>query len=69
MTDNIHQLEPHTKMTVDEAFSVARREEMQDVIIIGYDKEGDFMLYSSQLKTAEGLFLIKVAEKRLMDTI
>lgn len=57
------QLNPHVNMTVDECLQYAARnaEEYQDVVVVGYDKEGAVMVRSSHMTRAEAAFLLMKA--------
>lgn len=66
MKDNVHELLAKDKMTVDEAFAVAQREQFNDVIVIGYDKDGDFLVTSSHVSNKDALYLLKLAELHIM---
>jgi hypothetical protein len=59
----ILQLNPHVNMTVDECLQYAARnsEEYQDVIVIGYDLDGQVMIRSSHMTRAEAAFLLMKA--------
>ena len=66
MKDNIHYLPPHTNMTVGQAFGTASRANLKEVIIIGYDEDGDFILNSSHMSRAEALFILEKAKLHTM---
>lgn len=51
-----------TTMTVDLALKSAMDLELQDVIIIGWDKDGDFMLRSSRTSRQDANWLMDAAK-------
>lgn len=59
----IHQLNPHTNMTTDECLAYCHRssDQYQDVIVIGYDKDGDVIVRSSHMSRAEAVFMLLAA--------
>ncbi len=69
MKDNVHFLPAHPNMTVDQALGVAMRDDLQDVIILGYDQGGDLIIRSSHIKRADALFLIEKAKLHTMGVV
>ena len=67
MVDKISFLPAHTNMTVEEALIVSGRDDLDDVIVIGYDKDGEFVLNSSHISRQEALWLVKRAELHILD--
>lgn len=66
MKDNVHFLAAHAHMKVDEAFSVAMRNNLTDVIIIGYGDDGDLVINSSHMTRAEALFMLEKSKMHTM---
>jgi hypothetical protein len=60
----VHNLPPSTTLTVEQALFSALGvvDTIADVIIIGYDSEGELIIRSSQLDRKAALWLIKQAE-------
>ena len=56
-------LNPHERMTPQEALEYCARdhEEYQDVIVVGYDREGEIMIRSSAMSRAEASFMLLAA--------
>ncbi len=61
MTADVFQLSAHTKMTPEQALSYCITEQLQDVIIIGYDTDGEFVVRSSAMDRKEALWLLECA--------
>jgi len=59
MTADIFQLSAHEKMTAKEALSHCLLEGLQEVLILGYDSDGEFVVRSSAMNTKEALWLIE----------
>ena len=49
--------------TPEQALHSALKADLTDVMIIGYDQDGDLFVRSSKMTRAEGLFLTKKAEE------
>lgn len=60
---DIFMLNPHERMTVQEALEYAAREhaEFEDVMVIAYDKDGELMVRSSAMSRAEAVFMLLAA--------
>jgi len=54
------QLSPHVNMTVEDCLTYCNRNaaDYQDVIVIGYDQDGDLIIRSSHLSRADASFLL-----------
>jgi len=48
--------------TPEQALSVAQKQNLDDVLILGYSKEGTFVLLSSEMNAAESNFMIDQAK-------
>jgi hypothetical protein len=61
MMTNLIRLPPTTTMTAEQAMQTALKDaeikDLTDVMVIGYDKDGDFYIVSSRLTCAQSLFL------------
>lgn len=59
MSDPI-ELGPHAKMTVRECLEYCARnhEEFEDVMVIGYDAEGNLNIRTSNMKRKDALWLL-----------
>jgi hypothetical protein len=60
---DVIQLDPHTSMTVNECLEYCRLEQAdyEDVIVLGYDKDGELILRSSRMTNKDALWLLMVA--------
>ena len=72
MNDNknkILEMGPHSFMTVSELAAFLKRNagHFSDVMITGYDKDGNFISLSSSMSRKDALWIIKEAEKNVMD--
>jgi hypothetical protein len=61
--ENIISLPASTNYTPEQALQSALQMELTDVMIIGYDFEGELFVRSSKMTRAEGLFMVKKAEE------
>jgi hypothetical protein len=61
--ENIISLPASTSYTPEQALQSALQMELTDVMIIGYDFEGELFVRSSKMTRAEGLFMVKKAEE------
>lgn len=66
MTDNVRHLPPSSNFTPDQALQSAKDMGLQDVLILGYDKDGHFFTRSSCITKAEGVFLLELARDHVM---
>lgn len=53
----VFRLPPSTTFTPDQALHAAIADELTDVLIGGYDKDGQLYIRSSRMTCAEALFL------------
>ena len=53
-------LPPHTRMSPEECLGLCARlaEEYQDVLVIGYDADGDLMIRSSAMSRKDALWML-----------
>jgi hypothetical protein len=61
----IEAFDPHGSMTVEQALGCAK--DLQDVLILGHDQEGNLVILSSKISNAETIWLIEVAKKQILD--
>lgn len=66
MKDNVHYLPAHCNLKVDEAFTVAMRNNLKDVLIIGDDQNNNFVSITSHMTRADALFLLEKAKMHVM---
>lgn len=69
MTDNIHTLNVITRLDipVDRVKKAAEKANLEQVIIIGFDKDGEFYFSSSKADGGTVLWLMEVAKKKLLE--
>lgn len=60
--DNVHMLDPHARMTVEEALAYAAKEDLKDVLIIGYDQNDDLVVRSSAMNCKDALWMLEKAK-------
>ena len=60
---NVIKLPASTNYTAEQALQSALQLSLTDVLVIGYDVDGDLVVRSSKLTRAEGLFMVKKAEE------
>ena len=60
---NLIQLSPHNNMSPEECLSICLREvdDLEDVIVVGYDTKGDLVVRSSVMTRAEATFMLMKA--------
>lgn len=67
MTDKIHILETITRLDLPVARVLDKaKEELEDAVVIGWDKEGDFYFASTKADGGDVLWLLELAKKNLM---
>lgn len=66
--DNITHLNPppHPNMTVDQALESARLRGLADVLVVGYDREGNLVVRSSHMTRNEALWLAVKAQQHAL---
>lgn len=60
------ELPASTNYTAEQALQSALKADLTDVLILGYDQDGDLFVRSSKMTRAEGLFMVKKAEQWCM---
>ena len=60
------ELPASTNYTAEQALQSALKADLTDVLIMGYDQDGDLFVRSSRMTRAEGLFMVKKAEEWTM---
>ncbi len=61
--EKVIALPASTNYTAEQALQSALQMELTDVMVIGYDFEGELFVRSSKMTRAEGLFMVKKAEE------
>lgn len=64
--EKVIHMQPSTNYTPDQALNQALKYDLTDVLVVGYDVEGDLVVLSSKMTRAEGLFMVKKAEEWTM---
>ena len=59
----IHQLPASTTMTVEQALASVVGEALTDVLIIGYDEDGDLYVGSSRMDRKDALWLAEMLKR------
>ncbi len=59
----IFRLPASTTFTAEQALQTTLMDDLSDVLIIGYDKDGDLLIRSSRMTCAEALFLANKAAR------
>jgi hypothetical protein len=54
---NLLRLPPSTTFTAEQALKSALDDNLEDVMILGYDKDGDLYIRSSRITCAEAMFM------------
>lgn len=62
MTAALFRLPASTSFNVEQALESAKLEDLQDVLVVGYDQEGKVFIRSSKMTCAEANFLIDKAK-------
>ena len=61
--EKVTALPASVNYTPEQALQSALKADLTDVMIIGYDEDGDLFVRSSKMTRAEGLFMVKKAEE------
>jgi L-ascorbate metabolism protein UlaG (beta-lactamase superfamily) len=69
MKTQISYLPATTTMTPEQALDSAKRLEYKDVLIIGYDDDGELLIRSSRMSRSDALWLLESAKLRTMKVI
>lgn len=64
---DIHLMRAHTNMTVDQALNYVLKENLSDVMIIGYDSNEELVIRSSHMSRSEALWLVEHAKQHVLD--
>lgn len=64
--EKIVELPASVNYTAEQALASALKAGLTDVIVLGYDEDGDLFVRSSKMTRAEGLFMVKKAEQWCM---
>jgi len=65
--NKVIRLEPSANFTVEQALNDCLHRNLQDVLVIGYDQDGDFFTRSSRMELKDALWMIKAAERYVFD--
>lgn len=63
MTAAVFRLPATTTFTPEQALKSALDDDLQDVLVIGYDQDGKLVIRSSRMTCAEALFLCNKAAR------
>ena len=66
MSDNVFEMGAHDNMSVKEAVEVVKRENLTEVLIIGYNKNDELVIRSSAMSASESLYLLEQAKMYTM---
>ena len=68
MTDNVHYLEVVTRLDIPvERVLEQAKDNLSDVVLIGWDKEGEFYFASNKADGGDVLWLLEKAKKVLLE--
>lgn len=62
---NVTGMPPSTSYTPEQALDSAKQLAPTDVLVIGYDADGDLLIRSSRMDRKDALWLLKVAERHV----
>lgn len=67
--DNVVYLNTPTRLDIPpkRVIKAARKAKLADVVVVGYTEEGEFYFASSVADGAEVLWMMKLAEKKLLE--
>lgn len=63
---NVVHFPPSETMNPEQALATAAKIEFSDVLILGYDSDGNFNILSSHMSRAESLFLVEASKEWIM---
>lgn len=69
MSADIVHLGPHERMTTDEVFAASAREPWDDVMVIGFHKDGSLAVRSSHMSREFALWIVEHAKLHIMDRL
>jgi hypothetical protein len=61
--EKVIELPASTNYTAEQALNSALKADLTDVMVIGYDEDGDLFVRSSRMTRAEGLFMVEKAKE------
>lgn len=61
--EKVISLPASVNYTPEQALQSALQADLTDVMVIGYNKDGELFVRSSKMTRAEGLFMVKKAEE------
>ena len=59
----IHQLPASTTMTVEQALASVVGEALTDVVVVGYDEDGDLYVRSSRMDRKDALWMAEMLKR------
>jgi hypothetical protein len=62
----VFPIQSHTNMTVRQALNASSLEGLRDMIVIGLDADGNFVLSASSMTNEAALWIIKKAEMHVL---
>lgn len=68
MTDNVHYLDVVTRLDIPvERVLEQAKDNLKDVVLVGWDKDGELYFASNKANGGEVLWLLEKAKKLLLD--
>jgi hypothetical protein len=61
--EKVIELPASTNYTAEQALNSALKADLTDVMVIGYDEDGNLFVRSSRMTRAEGLFMVEKARE------
>lgn len=65
-TASVTPLPPTTTMTVEQAMASAQSKGLQDVLVVGYDPEGELVILSSRMQRKDALWLCEMLREHIL---
>lgn len=63
MTVNVRHLPPRSTFTPAQALAAAAQTKLSDVIVVGFDADGDLFVRSSRMSRSDALWIAKELER------
>jgi len=64
---NITRLKPSENFTVEQALNDSLNRDLNECLVIGYDKAGDLFIRSSKMSIKDALWILEAAKRYTMD--
>lgn len=64
---SITHLKPHSKLTVDEAVAVAMRQDLTDILIIGYNTGNDLVVACSEMTNEQSVMMAELFKHKTLN--